>query len=262
MNKILLTITLIFTLFSCARAVNSEKMNTSSQIETFAANGYDFDTFTTPGGHIVNIAFIKHGSIAIEIDGYMIYADPVTIFGNDLSVLPKADMILVTHEHHDHFDPKAIEILSKEDTRVLASKAVADKTGCESLAVGENVDVDDNNFSFKTFPAYNTTPGHLNFHPQARGDVGFVFDIDGFKVYVAGDTEDIPEMASLRDQNINVAFLPVNQPYTMTPAQAIHAIEMINPKIVYPYHYGETDLSPIVDKFAGTSTDVRVRQLQ
>lgn len=247
----------------CITACNSASaMKEDTNIEQFAKNGYDYDTFTTPDGRTVNIVFIKHGSIALDIDGYMVYIDPVTMFGNDYSVLPKADLILVTHEHHDHLDPVAISELKTDSTVIMTSRAVAEKIKAIPLEVGQTVNDTEGRFTFTTFPAYNITEGHLDFHPKSRGDVGFVFSIDGFKVYVAGDTEDIPEMARLAGQNIDVAFLPVNQPYTMTPQQAIHAIEMIKPHIVYPYHFGQTDLTPIVNAFADTGTDIRLRHLE
>lgn len=242
-------------------AAKDEDFMDKLKINQFKENGYSFDSFTTSKGRQVNIVFIKHGSIVLDIDGFVVYIDPVTMFGNDLTVLPKADMIIVTHEHHDHFDPKAIEELSSDSTLLYMSERVSELYGRGTgLVPGETVEIEPANFSFTTVPAYNISPDHLQFHPKERKDIGVVFDIDGFRVYVAGDTEDIPEMADLTD--IDVAFIPVNQPYTMTPEQAIHAAEMIHPKILYPYHYGQTDLSPLVERFKGSEIDVRVRQLQ
>lgn len=259
MKKIILSLLSIListTMFTTESQTNMKK------IDVFAENGYKYDSFTTADGRPINIVFIKHGSIAVDIDNFLVYIDPVTMFGNDFSVLPKADMILVTHEHHDHLDPKAIDLLRTEGTSVMTSAAVAQMINSEPLKVGQKVENEKGKFTFTTFPAYNNTPDHLGYHPKSRGDVGFVFDVDGFKIYVAGDTEDIVEMESLGDKGVDVAFLPVNQPFTMTPAQAIHATEMIKPRILYPYHYGQTDLSPIVDRFSGSDVDVRIRELQ
>lgn len=250
---------LAFQLEACAS--NNQK-TMKDKIEIFAENGYVYDSFTTPAGRDVNIVFIKHGSIVLDIDNYIVYIDPVTMFGNDFSVLPKADMILVTHEHHDHLDPKAIDELKTDSTRILTSRAVADIIHSTPLDVNQTIDDKAANFEVTTFPAYNITPDHLNFHPKSRGDLGFIFNIDGFKVYVAGDTEDISEMENLASDKINVAFLPVNQPYTMTPAQAIHAVNMIKPSIVYPYHYGNTDLTPLIEAFKDSEIEVRVRHLE
>ena len=106
-------------------------------------------------------------------------------------------------------------------------------------------------------PAYNTTPGREMFHPKGNGN-GYVLTIDGLRIYVAGDTEDIPEMASLAD--VDVALLPVNQPYTMTPEQCIAATRVIRPKVLIPYHFGQTDLSGL--PAALPEIDVRLRQMQ
>lgn len=231
------------------------------KIETFKSLGYAYDTVITPNGLPVNLIFIKHGSIALEFNNFLIYIDPVTMFGNDFSKLPKADMIFVTHEHGDHFDKKALDELTDKETVLVTNGRVRELFGKgEVMLPGERKEIQAENFTLTGTPAYNTTEGHLQFHPKDRKDLGFVFNIDGLRIYVAGDTEDIPEMADLKD--IDVAFLPVNQPYTMTPAQAVKATETIHPKILYPYHYGQTDLKPLTDRFKGTDIDVRVRQLQ
>lgn len=236
-------------------------MTTDTKTGVFAQQNYVYDSFKTPRGRDVDLIFIKHGSIAIDIDGYLVYIDPVTIYGNDFSKLPKADMILVTHEHHDHLDKTAIDELTSDNTELIGSRRVTELLDKgKTLLPGEKIDVAGEDFTITAVPAYNITPNHLQFHPKERQDDGFVLDIDGLRIYVAGDTENIPEMADLKD--IDIAFLPVNQPYTMTPAQAIEAVETISPKIFYPYHYGETDLSPIVEKFKGSDIDVRIRQLQ
>lgn len=240
---------------------NSDMRNNSEKLQIFSNEGYVFDTFTTPKGREVSLIFIKHGSIAIDIDGYLIYVDPVTIYGNDFAKLPKADMIMVTHEHHDHFDPKAIEELTQDTTSLIGSRRINElDPSFKVMSPGDEKEIPEVDFSILATPAYNITEGHLQFHPKERKDVGFVFDVDGLRIYVAGDTEDIPEMADLKD--IDIAFLPVNQPYTMTPEQALHAVKMINPKIFYPYHYGDTDLSPLSEALKGSSTEIRIRQLQ
>ena len=225
----------------------------------FERQGIAHDTFTTDSGKSVKIHFIKHASLILDVDGYLIYIDPTAMFGHDFSSLPKADAIMVTHEHHDHYDPKAIESLTKASTRLICNGRVAELYGKgKTMAPGDSIEV--NGINIAAVPAYNITADHLQFHPKERKDVGYVYDIDGLRIYVAGDTEDIPEPASLKD--IDIAFIPVNQPYTMTPEQAIHAIKTVSPKIAYPYHFGQTDLTEIEDNFKEGNIEIRVRELQ
>ena len=111
--------------------------------------------------------------------------------------------------------------------------------------------------SVEAVPAYNTTEGHTQFHPKGR-DNGYILTIDGLRIYIAGDTEDIPEMS--RVKNIDIAFLPCNQPYTMTPDQLVRAAKIIKPKVLFPYHYGQTDLSTIPVQLK--DIDVRIRHYE
>lgn len=266
MKKIYLFIfSILFMSVSCnsGNVSNNTPSSATDFIDKFAENGYTYDSFTSPSGKKVNIVFIKHGSIVIDIKGYMVYIDPVTMFGNDFSVLPKADLILVTHEHHDHLDAKAIDLIRKDNTKILSTGRVAELYGdATPLEMNTEVDLSEQGLKITTVPAYNTTEGHLDFHPKARGDFGYILDVEGLKIYIAGDTEDIPEMKSIGERGIDVAFIPVNQPYTMTPDQAINAVEMLRPKTVYPYHYGNTDLTPIVNKYSGSDIEVRIRALE
>ena len=109
-------------------------------------------------------------------------------------------------------------------------------------------------------PAYNTTPGRDKFHPKGR-DNGYILTVGGTRIYIAGDTEDIPEMKQIK--NIDIAFLPVNQPYTMIPEQAIQSAKIIQPHILYPYHYGDTDINKVKDGLKNEKEiEVRIRALQ
>ena len=170
------------------------------------------------GGNKLSITFLGHASLVLDWNGTVVYVDPVSQYG-PFTALPKADLVLVTHEHGDHFDPKAIAAVSKEGTRIVTNKRVADKLKKgEVLANGQTWE--GLKMKIEAVPAYNTTKGREGFHPKGR-DNGFVLTLGKKRVYIAGDTEDIPEMAALK--NIDIAFLPVNQPYTMTPAQAVKA---------------------------------------
>ena len=222
---------------------------------------YEVERFLTRGGDPVHLTLIKHGSLEIRYRGLSIQVDPVTRLGDrvtDYAVeFPKADVILVTHEHFDHLDKEAIAALRKEETQLVTNARCAELLGYGTvLGNGDSRDLADK-IHVDAVPAYNTTEGHLQFHPKGR-DNGFVLTLDGLRIYIAGDTEDIPEMAGLKD--IDVAFLPVNQPFTMTPEQCIRAAERMAPKVLIPYHYGDTDLSAVASALPGV--DVRIRQMQ
>ena len=232
----------------------------ASTIAATAAE-YQTDTFKTKGGKEVVITAIKHASLRIQYDGLEIQIDPVAEYApaTDYSKFPKADIILVTHEHFDHFDRDAIEALKKDGTQVIANPSVQKMLGSGmALANGES-HVLAKGISLDAVPAYNTTPGHTQFHPKGR-DNGYVLTMDGLRIYIAGDTEDIPEMANLKD--IDVAFLPCNQPYTMTPQQVAKAAKTIKPKVLFPYHYSATPVKRVAELLAGTSIDVRIRNYQ
>lgn len=218
------------------------------------------ETFRTDGGKSVDITLIKHGSLAISYRGLSIQVDPVSGLGKptDYAVeFPKADVILVTHEHGDHFDPEAIGALTKEGTLLVTNARCAEMLGYGTvMANGDAMDLP-KGIHLEAVPAYNYTEGRTQFHPQGR-DNGFVLTIDGLRIYIAGDTEDIPEMALLKD--IDVAFLPVNQPYTMTVEQCVNAAKTIGPKVLIPYHFSQTDLSSLPSLLPGL--DVRLRDMQ
>jgi len=218
---------------------------------------YEVERFCTPSGAPLEIWLIKHGSLAIAYKGLSIQVDPVAGYGKPTDYaadFPKADFVLVTHEHGDHFDPEALSILGGQ---VITNARCAQMLGRGSVLVnGEGMDVSEG-IHVDAVPAYNTTEGHLQFHPRGR-DNGYILSVDGFRIYIAGDTEDIPEMAAIKD--IDVAFLPCNQPYTMTVSQCIAAARMVQPKVLIPYHFGQTDISGI--PAALPEIDVRLRQMQ
>lgn len=214
----------------------------------YAQPTYPMKTLTTKDGKKINITLFKHASLAIDYDGLEIYVDPVTKVGDiqiDYSTMPKADYILVTHEHFDHLDPVAIEELSKPSTQIILN-ATSEKQLGKGIVIGNNQEMKlHDGIILESVPAYNTTPGREKFHPKGNGN-GYVLDFDDTKIYIAGDTEDIPEMANLK--NITLAFLPVNQPYTMTVDQAEHAALTIHPKILIPYHYSDTPIDQLKEK--------------
>lgn len=223
---------------------------------------YPADTLTARDGRPIVLTFFKHASLAIDFDGRRIYVDPVGAYA-DYAHLPKADAVLVTHSHYDHLDRAAVEMLRTSSTAVVCDKTSAEAFDfdCYTMTPGASAEPFEG-VRIDAVAAYNTTEDRLQFHPEEREDCGYVLTLGGTRIYVAGDGEPTPEMLSLT--GIDVAFLPVNQPYTMTVDQAAEAVRAIRPAIFYPYHYGEvetvTDLDRLAREVAGL-TEMRVRPM-
>jgi L-ascorbate metabolism protein UlaG (beta-lactamase superfamily) len=228
-------------------------------IPGFSQEPPEYDKIVTSAG-VVEMHFIGHGSLMFKVNGFVIYTDPVRSSGK-YDFLPKADLILVTHEHGDHLDPKLIEDLKKPGTLLYSNQNSTLKIPwAMAMKAGDRQEI--NSIIIEAVPAYNlvneSTPGHP-FHPKGAG-IGYILTIGGKRFYVAGDTENTPEMKALR--NIDVAFLPMNLPYTMTPAMVADAALAFKPKILYPYHFGETDTNEIVKLLKDSGIDVRIRSLK
>jgi L-ascorbate metabolism protein UlaG (beta-lactamase superfamily) len=203
----------------------------------------------------VRLTIINHASFVIETAGQVTHVDPVG--PNRYEGLPQADLILVTHAHGDHFDPAAIEKLRKPGTVILAPASVAAKVaGATAIRNGESRQV--GQIQIEAVPAYNLkrgpSPGSF-YHPKGEGN-GYVFTFAGRRCYIAGDTEAIPEMKALKD--IEVAFLPMNLPFTMTPEEVAEAARSFSPKVVYPYHYRGSDLTALQKALEGSGIEVRI----
>lgn len=207
---------------------------------TARADGHSGDVFDTPAGAIT-IHPISHASFVMETPARTIYVDPV---GGAAAYdgLPAADLILITHEHGDHFDLATLTDLAGPETSLLTNPAVFDQlpeemqSRAQALENGGLAELE--NLTITAIPAYNITEERLNFHPQGR-DNGYVLDFDGFRVYISGDTEDIPEMRALVD--IDLAFVCMNLPFTMSAEAAADAVNTFAPTYVYPYHYRGRD---------------------
>lgn len=254
----------IFYLLTCVALMAASCTNAQNKQSDKVANQKSdkMDTFTTKSGKTLQVNPIKHASMEIVFDGRIIQVDPV-IKGaqpvTDYTKMAKADYILITHEHYDHLDAQAVADLKKESTVIVTNPNSAKILGegtvmrnFETLTLADDL-------VLYTVPAYNTTEGHTQFHPKGR-DNGFILEADGLRVYIAGDTEDIDEMKEIKD--IDVAFLPCNQPYTMTPQQMRHAADMVKPRTLFPYHFGNTDTNAMTKALEGTGIDVRIRNFQ
>jgi L-ascorbate metabolism protein UlaG (beta-lactamase superfamily) len=224
------------------------------------AASFETDNIETSGGPL-KIVFIGHGTLLFEFGGKSIHVDPVGQYA-DYTRLPKADIILVTHEHGDHLDLKAIEAIRTERTKLIGTEAVAGKVqGTMAMKNEDSRTVE--GLKVEAVPAYNLvhmrSPG-VPFHPRGTGN-GYVISFADKRVYVAGDTENTPEMKGLKD--IDVAFLPMNLPYTMTPEMVAGAAKAFKPRILYPYHYGETDLSRLQALLKNEkAVEIRIRQMK
>lgn len=229
----------------------------------FSANAQTTDTIQTSKGKLI-IHFIGHGSLMFEFDGKIIHIDPFSRLA-DYATLPKADLILITHEHPDHLDSTALALIYKNGTTLYwtqqCEKDSKYKAAAKVLNNGDKVIW--KGVLISAVPAYNivnkTKDGHY-FHPIGVGN-GYILTFGNKKVYIAGDTENIPDM--LRFRPIDIAFLPMNLPYTMTPEMVKDAALMLNPHILYPYHYGKTDTSLILNLLKDTpSIEVRIRKME
>ncbi len=218
------------------------------------------DVIKTSAGDL-KITFIGHGTLMFSFGDKIIHVDPVSGEG-DYSSMPKADLILVTHEHGDHLDPQAIRLIRKDGTEMVLTEICAQRI--EGGIVMKNGDVKTvAGLKIEAVPAYNIVnkrQGGQPFHPKGIGN-GYVITFGDKRVYVAGDTENTPEMKKLKD--IDVTFLPMNLPYTMSPEMVADAAKAFKPKIVYPYHFGNTDTSKLVKLLEGEKEiEVRIRDMK
>jgi L-ascorbate metabolism protein UlaG (beta-lactamase superfamily)/rhodanese-related sulfurtransferase len=235
------------------------KMTNSYQVEYIPAGG---------GNDPLVITLIKHGSLEFAYKGMSIQVDPVSGYGKNTDYakeFPKADAILITHEHGDHLDKNAITALSSDKTEIILNAKSQQQIGLgRVLANGEYCTLFPVGISVWAVPAYNTTPGREQFHPKGNGNGYLLSFLGSLSAYVAGDTEDIPEMVDVPKirpaMRISVAFLPVNQPYTMTVDQCVNAARMIYPEVLIPYHFSQTDLSGLTDRLPGMKVLLRDMQ--
>ena len=208
------------------------------------------------GASAVHITPIRHASMMIQTGDKVIHVDPWSQGNYD--GLPQADLILITDIHGDHLDSAMIGKLSKSGTVVLAPEAIA-KTVTQAKVLRNGEATNWESWKIEAVPMYNLKRGPSEgkfYHDKGRGN-GYILTYGTTKFYIAGDTENIPEMRALK--NIDVAFIPMNLPFTMTPEEAADAVRAFHPKVVYPYHYRGSNIKEFAKALAGSGVDVRLR---
>ncbi len=223
-------------------------------LTAYAQKKFQEDMVKTSGGDL-KITFIGHGTLRMSYAGKVIDIDPVSMYA-DYATLPKADLILITHEHGDHLDQKAIKAASTANTTLVVNMSSA-KALPQGILMKNGDTRTVEGVAIEAVPAYNL---EKPFHAKGNGN-GYVLTFGDKKVYVAGDTENVPEIKTLK--NIDTAFLPMNQPYTMTPEQVADVAKAMRPKVLYPYHFGGTDTGALVNLLKDEKEiEVRIRDLK
>ncbi len=245
MRQVFRSLTALFDLFSASSAE--------------AAQPFEEDSFSTSAGE-VKVTFLGHGTLMFFHKGQVFHVDPFSEVA-DYELLPKADAVLITHEHYDHLDLAAIDAIETPHTEIVLNGASEKILGRGTvLKNGETTEL--LGVKIEAVPAYNILHEREKgqpFHPRGEHN-GYILNFGDTRFYVAGDTENTPEMKAL--ENIDVAFLPMNLPYTMTPEMVADAARAFRPKVLYPYHYGETDPSLLKDLLKDSEIDVRIRKMQ
>ncbi|MCK5821099.1 MAG: MBL fold metallo-hydrolase [Bacteroidales bacterium] len=223
------------------------------------AQDFQKDVIQTMGGDLI-ITFIGHGTLMFEFQGKVIHIDPWSHLA-DYTKLPKADAILLTHDHGDHLDPDAINTISKEGTELVLTEICYKKLK-KGKIIRNNEYIGVVGLPVEAVPAYNTFARRGNgkpYHPKGEGN-GYIITFGDTRVYIAGDTEYFPAMEKM--QMISIAFLPMNLPFTMAPTMVAICAKAINPQILYPYHFGDTKPEELVKMLMGTKIDVRIRSMK
>jgi L-ascorbate metabolism protein UlaG (beta-lactamase superfamily) len=214
-----------------------------------------------------NIKWFGHASFSFTDANAnkVYYVDP---FDLKASELEKADLIFITHAHYDHFSPVDLEKILKDDTIIIAPPDILGKIDRDEAlkqAVEPYKSYEIKGFKFQTVPAYNTHPDKLNFHPKANSWVGYVFELNGKKIYHAGDTDFVEEMKGLKNLNLDVAMLPIGGKFTMEVEEAVKAADAISAKITIPMHYrrlNPENYQELEEKFKNLVTNSEVMILE
>lgn len=225
-------------------------------LRNIEGRGFYVDTIKTLAGNL-EIVFLGHASLLFYFNGKIIHVDPVMAEA-DYNKMPKADIILVTHEHGDHLDPNAISAIRTKETAVVLTQRCSEKVkGGIVLKNGDGDTV--KGLAIEAVPAYNIVSKRANgepFHPKGVGN-GYIIAFGDRRIYVAGDTENTPEMKALK--NIYLAILPMNLPYTMSAKMVADAATAFKPAILYLYHRDDNFIPELKKLLEKQSIDIRVR---
>lgn len=241
-SKLLLVFLASTVLLSCKNESESkmeEDSKSTAMNETSADSEYQPDLKIIP---------VEHASFIMKWDGTVFFVDP-TGDGATYTDRGAADFVFVTDIHGDHMSPKTLEQVVSENSKLIVPEAVnrnIDSLNLGAMVMNNGAEKDMGDFTISAIPMYNLTEGRLKFHEKGRGN-GYVIEKNGYKVYISGDTEDIPEMRNL--EGIDTAFLCMNLPYTMTAEQAVDAVKAFQPSRVIPYHYRGQGGFQDVEKF-------------
>lgn len=212
--------------------------------------------------NVTDIKWFGHASFSFFDDNgnRIYYVDPFDLKAKSLK---EADIIFITHAHYDHFSQTDIQKIIKDDTVIIAPPDILEKVDISQnrkLGVEPLKDYKIKGFKFQTIPAYNNRPDRLSFHPRANNWVGYIFELNGKKVYHAGDTDFIEEMKLLKDESLDVAMLPIGGTYTMGVTEAAAAANAICAEITIPMHYRRLNQNyeEIEEKFKALVTSSKV----
>jgi len=227
-----------------------------------AGEAFETDRFPAQSGKIA-VTFIGHGSLMVNFDGIVMHIDPWSKMA-DYGTLPDADIVLITHHHIDHLDPVALKEIVLPDTKFLCTaKSAGGHDGAIVMAWDDTLTVD--GIAIEAVPAYNLTnlanPGGGLVHPKGIGN-GYILSFGGLRIYVAGETELVPELAFLAERRIDIAFVAMDGVYNMTPTMAAQFVRMFSPRILYPYHFGKADVGSLNGLLDGAGIDIRIRNMK
>lgn len=256
---------LFFSMFSAMsqdikQEVYLDKDGNKVKVKSFSSEGLiKPDIYLDSKGNELMVALVGHGSVAFYYKNKVIHVDPYSRVA-DYSKLPKADLIILTHEHGDHLDKNAIDSVKKADTKFIVSEICEEELGYgEVIKNGEKTSFAE--VAIEAVPAYNIVNKRsdgIPYHPKGRGN-GYIFTFDNLRVYIAGDTENIPEMTNLG--KIDIAFLPKNLPYTMSDEMFVDAVKKVSPKYLYPYHFSEINEAKLKAELRDIDTRILVRPM-